>query len=498
MRLTRQEWLDLARKLDWSYSYVQEQNVFPEAISGRPWLEHAAWRDWDEPYRTTFSEYVAGQHEKEGAIRAVREAVGHVADFERHDRAWLSALKLHAATLPLAEFAAVVGNLRAARFGRDSAWRTAATLGALDELRHTQIPLTVLHELVAWDPQFDWTHRLLHTDDWVAIAARHLMDELLLGANPVEFAIATNFVFETGFTNLQFVGLSAVAYGVGDRMFEKMVQSIQTDEARHAQIGGPVLAKLVEHDPAYAQYLVDKWFWRSWHFFAVVTGFAMDYLTPLAKRDRSFREFMQEWILEQFEQQLGAYGLRRPWYWDEFVQSLGYYHHQVYVSAYTYRATVWFDLALPSPAERAWLAEKYPESWPELAPVWERLTERWQAAGPEVEWFTHGVTPIGFCSLCQLVLCAGTPSKNSARVLEHDGRRFVFCSEPCAWIFQQEPERYASHKTVVDRILTGEAPANLIELVRDYFGLSEATWGKDAARGRYPWLSRTERGGGRE
>src|SRR6476469_5022372 len=162
MLLKRHEWFDLARKLDWTYSYVQEQDVFPEAMSGRPWLEHAAWQAWDEPYRTTFAEYVTGQDEKEGAIAAVRDAVGKVADFGRHDRGWLSALKLHGATLPLAEFAAVVGNLRAARFGRDSAWRTTAAFGALDELRHTQIPLAILHELVGWDPQFDWTHRLFH------------------------------------------------------------------------------------------------------------------------------------------------------------------------------------------------------------------------------------------------------------------------------------------------------------------------------------------------
>src|SRR6185436_12549255 len=108
---------------------------------------------------------------------------------------------------------------------------------------------------------------------------------------------------------------SAVAHDVGDRMFEKMVQSIQTDEARHSQIGGPVLRKLCEHDKAYAQYLVDKWFWRSWQFFAVVTGFAMDYLTPLAERKQSFREFVGEWIIGQFERMIHEYGLERPWYW---------------------------------------------------------------------------------------------------------------------------------------------------------------------------------------
>ena len=36
----------------------------------------------------------------------------------------------------------------------------------------------------------------------------------------------------------------------------------------------------------------------------------------------------------------------------------------------------------------------------------------------------------------------------------------------------------------------GEAPPNLIELVRDYFGLHEKTWGKDAFCGDYPFIAR--------
>ena len=205
--MKREDWLDLARKLDWDFSYVREDEVFPPDVSGRPWLPAAAWSGWDEPYKTTYAEYVANQFEKERAVAAVRTALGRISDFQRLPRTWLSALKLHGATIPLAEFAAVMGNLRAARFGRDGAWRTAATFGALDELRHTQIPLLLMHPLVAWDQQFDWTHRFFHTDNWVAIAGRHLVDELLLAADPIEFAIATNFVFETGFTNLQFIGL---------------------------------------------------------------------------------------------------------------------------------------------------------------------------------------------------------------------------------------------------------------------------------------------------
>jgi len=488
--LKRDEWLPLARKLDWNYSYVQEKDVFPEEMSGSPWLSHEEWKEWDEPYRTSYREYVTLQHEKDAAVIAVRDAVGRVEDFKKLSAPWVNALKFYSATFPLAEFAAVVGNLRAGRFGRDSAWRTMSTFGALDEFRHTQIPLLLMHDLIRWDKQFDWTHKFYHTNNWVAIAARHLTDELLLAANPIEFAIGTNFVFETGFTNLQFVGLSSLSHLVGDRMFEKMITSIQTDEARHAQIGRPVLATVLKHDPEYAQYLLDKWFWRSWLFFSVLTGFSMDYLTPLAQRPCSFKEFMEEWIVKQYLGTLEEFGMKKPWYWDIFLKSLDSYHHMVYASAYTHRATVWFDMVVPGPEERAWLRRKYPAYWDQLDPVWERITERWENGDAGVEWNTHGATPVGFCNLCQLVLCGGTPTQNTANTLDYNGCKYIFCSEPCRWIFMKEPERYASHKDVVQRILTGEAPANLLELTRKYFNLTQDVWGKDVYGGEYPWLKR--------
>jgi toluene monooxygenase system protein A len=491
--LKREQWLDLARQLDWELSYVDEKQAFPEVASGRPWLPTAAWQDWDEPFRTSFREYVQTQHEKDAAVEAIRDALGKLDDVRALPATWLNAVKLHAATLPLAEFAAVVGQLRAARFGRHSAWRTAATLGALDELRHTQIPLLVMHELVRHDAQFDWTHKFFHSNNWVAIAARHLVDELLLTSDAIEFAVATNFVFETGFTNLQFIGLTALAHAVGDRLFEKMLGSIQTDEARHAQIGGAVLEQLVRHDRAYAQHLCDKWFWRSWLFFAVVTGFSVDYLTPLPARTRSFKELTEEWLLDQYLRTLERLGLKRPWYWDQFVASLDYYHHMVYASAYSYRATVWFDMVVPGPDERDWLRAKYPDSFPELERIWQRVSERWRDTDPGNDLGVHGTAIVGFCNLCQLVLCGGTPRANSATVTEWEGQRYIFCSEPCRWIFEGEPERYAHHKDVVKRVLAGEAPGNLAAMLREYFGLSYQTWGKDVTGGVYPFVARRPR-----
>jgi toluene monooxygenase system protein A len=90
--------------------------------------------------------------------------------------------------------------------------------------------------------------------------------------------------------------------------------------------------------------------------------------------------------------------------------------------------------------------------------------------------------------LCQLPLSAGTPLKNTAKVLAYGGRKYIFCSEPCQWIFLQEPERYANHKDLVKRVLSGEAPADLSQLLTEYFRLTPDTWGKDVYHGNYDWL----------
>ena len=76
-------WLDLARKLDWAFSYVAEEDVFPAVQSGTPWLPHREWAAWDEPYRTTYAEYVSMQSAKDAAVHAVMDAVGKPEDYKK-------------------------------------------------------------------------------------------------------------------------------------------------------------------------------------------------------------------------------------------------------------------------------------------------------------------------------------------------------------------------------------------------------------------------------
>ena len=143
--LSREEWLPLARKLDWDYSYVREDQVFPEVISGRPWLPHSEWKDWEESFKTSYREYVDNQYEKDMAVYAVCDAVGRVENIQKLAAPWLNSLKVHAAALPLGGVHRRHRQFAGCEVGRDSAWRTMATFGALDEYRHTQIPLLLFH-----------------------------------------------------------------------------------------------------------------------------------------------------------------------------------------------------------------------------------------------------------------------------------------------------------------------------------------------------------------
>jgi toluene monooxygenase system protein A len=147
---------------------------------------------------------------------------------------------------------------------------------------------------------------------------------------------------------------------------------------------------------------------------------------------------------------------------------------------------------MPSPTDRQWLRKKYPKYWDDMDAIWERVSERWIAAGPgpDSEMSVHGQAMPTFCNLCQLPLSAGTPRSNTANTLVFEDQKYIFCSEPCRWIFLKEPERYASHKDLVKRVLTGEAPASLPDLLTQYFRLTPQTWGKDVCGGAYNWLSK--------
>ncbi|MDA6302622.1 toluene monooxygenase, partial [Escherichia coli] len=73
------------------------------------------------------------------------------------------------------------------------------------------------------------------------------------------------------------------------------------------------------------------------------------------------------WIVNHHERILEDYGLKKPWYWDQFLYSLENGHHAMHLGTWFWRPTLfWKPNAGVSKDERDWLREKYPtweENW---------------------------------------------------------------------------------------------------------------------------------------
>ncbi|MGH8595845.1 MAG: YHS domain-containing protein [Gammaproteobacteria bacterium] len=489
--LNRSDWYDLARTTNWTPRYVSEEEIFPAEMSDRFDLSLAQWEAYDEPFKISYREYVDVQSKKDADAYSVRAALARSNFYDKAEPGWQSILKLHFGAICLAEYSAVIGEAKMVRFGKAPGMRNMATFGTLDEIRHTQIQLYFAHELVSKSRQFDSAQKMFHTNSWAAIASRAALDDTILSRDAASMSIMLTFALEQGFTNLQFLGLAADAAKSGDYSFSNLISSVQTDEARHAQIGGAALKVLLANGKKeLAQQIVDISFWRQWRLFFTLTGPAIDYITPLAARGKSFKEFVNEFVITQFETALADLGLERPWYWEYFLKTIEFYHHSGHLEIWFVRQTVWWNPAAGvTPPERAWLEEKYPgwnEKW---GPLWDVVADN--ARHQRRDKLYPKTFPM-LCNICGLSV-GSTPNRghsNRGYWTDVDGRRYYFCSPVCEWIFKLEPARYLDHKSVIDRLLGGDIQPPDVEGALCYFDLMPGERGEDAHDYAWAWTTR--------
>ncbi|MDL5159794.1 toluene monooxygenase [Actinomycetospora termitidis] len=480
--LKREEWQDFVRDVDWTLTYVDDEAVYPEWFSGTGKVPREAWLAWEEDYKVSYQEYVYTQKEKEASTYAVKAALSRSDTFDHLDEGWKSATKMHFGGVAQVEYTATLAELKMARFGLNGAWRNMATFGQLDELRHNALTTYFGHELVVKDPQYDWTQKTYTTNDWVPISLRTLFDGIMTTSNVVDCALQVPLAFETGFTNLQFVALSADALQSGDINFANMISSIQTDEARHSQQGVATLQILAEHDPTRAQWVIDKAFWGSARAFSALTGPAMDYYTPLEHRKQSYREFMEEWIVDQFVRTIEDYGLKKPWFWDEFMRGLDTWHHSLHMGLWFWRPTIWWrPKAGVSKDERDWLREKYPNWEQTYGDKWDVIIDNVNANNVEA---TLPATLPYLCSLCHLPCCNPTQSRDGSwrvrnKPLSYDGKTYHFCSNGCRQIWWKDRDN-VNHETLVDRFLAGQIQPMDVGGLLNYMSMTPDVMGDDA------------------
>ena len=166
--LNRDDWYDISRDVDWTPSYVDASEAFPEGWQGLGSVPKEAFAEWDEPFRVSYRDYVRTQREKDTGVYAVKDAFRRANVFDLLDDGYKAAAHLHMGSTCAVEQTAVTMQSRFARFAPSPRWRSLGVYGMLDEIRHAQLDLAFAHDLVKQDPRFDWTQKAFHTNEWAS------------------------------------------------------------------------------------------------------------------------------------------------------------------------------------------------------------------------------------------------------------------------------------------------------------------------------------------
>ena len=91
-KLQRRDYYDTARDMNWAFSYVSEDEVFPEELSKSFGIHGEEWWGWDEPYKLTYREYVHNQAGKDDGIYSIRSTIARSNLYDNLDAGWKSAI----------------------------------------------------------------------------------------------------------------------------------------------------------------------------------------------------------------------------------------------------------------------------------------------------------------------------------------------------------------------------------------------------------------------
>jgi len=276
-------------------------------------------------------------------------------------------------------------------------------------------------------------------------------------AGPFEFMVAIGFSFEYVLTNLIFMPfMSGAAYN-GDMATVTFGFSAQSDEARHMTMGLEVIKFMAEQDPdniPIIQKWIDKWFWRGYRLLVLV-AMMMDYMLP--KRVMSWSEAWEMY----FEQAGGAlfedlarYGFRMPKYADVSIKEKGRYSHEAWAALYSYGAAAGLHTWLPKQEEMDWLAEKYPDTFPDF---YAKRLEHWRDMQQDGQRYYASALP-QLCQVCQVPAWFTEPDDPHTlckRETEYKGQHYHFCSDGCKDIFDNEPEKYVQAWLPTHQVLQG-------------------------------------------
>lgn len=448
----RSRYAAMTRDLHWDTTFQSIDKIFP--LDKYEGIRIHDWNKWSDPMRMTMDAYWKIQGEKDKKLYAVIEAFAqNSGQLGVSDARYVNAVKLILQAFAPLKYELHRALLIAARHVRGDALRIAASMQAVDNLRHFQAET---HAASVYNKYFNGMHEVPAWYDraWYLQPIKSFADDVAT-AGPFEMLVATGFAFDGLVSDTLFVPYMSGAAHNGDLSIVSASFSAQSDALRHKLAAIATVKFLVQQDAGNVEIVqgwIDKWFWRSFRLMPFV-AMMQDYMLPkrMMSWQDSWTSFVQEPVEALFED-LAPLGIRLPAGWAQACDAKDHLSHQSWNAFYGYGEALGFHTWIPAANELEWLDRQYPkvfDRWyrPRLAHYAGR-----EAAGRR---YYNNALPMQ-CQCCQQPMMFtefGNPRMIAYRTMEHGGDVFHFCSDHCQTIFAREPAKYvqsplASHHTL--------------------------------------------------
>lgn len=447
------------KNIDWEPTYIKPEEKYVETTRF-----HVPKKAVD-PFKTSIREYFTMEREKENRHYAILEASSRLQSTTPDPR-WMEGMKFVLSNLGAIEYSAGRQMGRMARVVAPMELRQGYMMQTLDEMRHTQLEMNTLrHHMRTWSDPAGYDIAAMAAGNSVGAGIFRSMVEDVMTCDAVETALGLQIFIETAYSNIFFVGLSSAATVAGDPMMASTMLTIQSDESRHMANGYATLMTLLQDDRniPLIQQVMDKWAWRAHMAFEVPLMLVADYM--VRQKTESAKEMSRRWVLEDFYggfyQKLEKYGIKEPRWLPDIMKNIEWASHSAAVYLFGAWPVFYHRYDPIDEREMEWFEGKYPGWYSHYGKFWETYKQMTDPDAGMLILKALGGLP-AFCQVCQLPWIFPRPDASAGRAVDINGRKRVFCSAGCQWIYEQDPNHYEGFKGFFD-LYDGWDLADVIE-----------------------------------
>ena len=438
---------DKVKGLEWTPTYFEPETKYPTRF-------HIPKKAKD-PFRHLIRDYMAMEAEKDNRQYGFLDGAVRMDNPNQVTERFAEAMKPAMSILPFAEYAAGKCQGLLISAVENEELRNGYLAQMLDEVRHVQQEMYLGRYYMKHyhdSSGFDLSQKGFG-GHFLASAGRAFFETFIAG-DPIECSISLQVVGETAFTNPLFVAFPNTAAANGDQATPTVFLSIQSDEARHMANGYATLVTVLSDDRnlPLIQEALDKYFWRGHMFIDAFLGTLTDYFS--ANRVGAYKNMWQQWIIEDwvgsFIARLEKFGLQAPRWLPQAQENINWVNHSAAMAAYALWPLAFWRYDAPTEQDCEWFETQYPGWSTHYGKFWEAYRTM---TDPKREQIPAQMFPSlpPLCQVCQMPCVFPRPDISWARVVEKSGKKRAFCSEPCEWMFDLEPQRYLGYQNWYER-----------------------------------------------